>query len=347
MISKKTSRQRILDAFNYNNPDKIPLIYHPSPAGLYVHGQKLLDLFNKYPSDNPVKFEKIPSPGPNAFDANGDYHQIITDEWGSDIEYRIFGIAGHVTKYPFGSWKEALANYEFPSVEKTASRVFSIDANKENLESYQYLIFNGWISIFEKVTALHPFDDTLMELLMRDDDILRFLDRLVDYWLEAIDYYHQTGTDVYVFGDDWGTQNSTIISPSMFREIFKPRYAKLIERVKAHGGLPFFHCCWFMGEIFDELVDLGIRGLWHQLNLYEENPYLEQRCRDNHIAVFIHPDRQNLIPLGTPARIKEYIKRKAEKHKNMGGGCIFYIEIEDDAPFENVLALFEAINQYR
>jgi len=31
----------------------------------------------------------------------------------------------------------------------------------------------------------------------------------------------------------------------------------------------------------------------------------------------------------------------------MGGGGIFYVEIEDDAPFENVLALFEAIDQYR
>ena len=102
-----------------------------------------------------------------------------------------------------------------------------------------------------------------------------------------------------------------------------------------------------MGEIFDELVDLGIRGLWHQMNLYEEDKYLEQKCRDHKIAVFIHPDRQNLIPLGTPALISEYIRRKAEKYKNMGGGGIFYVEIEDDAPFENVLALFEAIDKYR
>jgi uroporphyrinogen-III decarboxylase len=142
-------------------------------------------------------------------------------------------------------------------------------------------------------------------------------------------------------------QNTTIVEPEMFREIFKPRYKKLFDRIKEHGGLPFFHCCGYMGEIFDELVDLGIRGLWHQMNLYEEDAVLEEKCKENKIAVFIHPDRQKLIPLGTPQEIRSYIKRKAEKYKKMGGGGIFYVEIEDDAPFENVLALFEAIDQYR
>jgi uroporphyrinogen-III decarboxylase len=347
MISERTSRQRLLDTFNYNHPDRIPLIYHPSPAGLYVHGQKLLDLFQKYPSDNPVTFDKIPTLGIDAFDANGDYHQVIKDEWGSDIEYRIFGIAGHVKKYPFDSWKEALLNYSFPSVEATASRVFSIDANKKDVANKRYLIFNGWISIFEKMTSLHPFDDTLMELLMRDEYVICFLDKLVDYWLDAIDYYHRIGTDAYVFGDDWGTQYSTMIDLGMFREIFKPRYAKLFDRVRSYGGLPFFHCCGFMGEIFDELVELGMRGLWHQLNLYEEDKYLEQKCKENKIAIFIHPDRQHLMPLGKPDQIRKYIERKAEKYKKMGGGGIFYVEIENDAPFENVVALFEAIDQNR
>ena len=42
----------MLDAIEFNAPDKIPVVYHSSPAGLYVHGEKLLDLFNEYPPDN-------------------------------------------------------------------------------------------------------------------------------------------------------------------------------------------------------------------------------------------------------------------------------------------------------
>ena len=58
------SRQLMLDTFEFNNPDKIPVVYHPSTAGLYVHGKKLLDFFNEYSHDNPVKFDTVPSPVP-------------------------------------------------------------------------------------------------------------------------------------------------------------------------------------------------------------------------------------------------------------------------------------------
>lgn len=40
-----THRQRMLDCLAYSGPDRIPVVYHPSPAGLYVHGQKLLDWY--------------------------------------------------------------------------------------------------------------------------------------------------------------------------------------------------------------------------------------------------------------------------------------------------------------
>jgi hypothetical protein len=38
------SRERLLAALTFQPVDVIPLQIHPSPAGLYEHGQKLLDL---------------------------------------------------------------------------------------------------------------------------------------------------------------------------------------------------------------------------------------------------------------------------------------------------------------
>ena len=29
-----TPRQRFFDCLNFNTPDKLPVVYHPSPAGL-------------------------------------------------------------------------------------------------------------------------------------------------------------------------------------------------------------------------------------------------------------------------------------------------------------------------
>jgi len=182
---------------------------------------------------------------------------------------------------------------------------------------------------------------------MQEEHLLHFIDKLVSYWISVIDYYIALGTDVFVFGDDWGTQNATMVSPDMFREIFKPHYKKLFTHIQNSGGLVFLHCCGYMGELLDEFIELGIRGLWPQLNIYDRDDSFTSKCKENKIAIYLHPDRQYLVPLGTPDEIRKYIKETALKYKKLGGGGIFYVEIENDAPFENVQALIESIHEYR
>ena len=63
--------------------------------------------------------------------------------------------------------------------------------------------------------------------------------------------------------------------------------------------------------------------------------------------IYIHPDRQRLIPLGTPQEIENAIRDYAVRYHRLGGGGIFYIEIENDAPFENVEALIRSVHKYR
>ncbi|HDZ12811.1 MAG TPA: hypothetical protein ENH53_11435 [Bacteroidetes bacterium] len=334
-----SSRQRMLDAFEFNNPDKIPVVYHPSPAGLYRHGKKLLDLFNEYPPDNPVTFDSIPAPPPGTIDPNGRYYEIRQDEWGTEWEYRIYGIQGHPRTYPFAGWEEA-KDYNFPPIP-------ILDKTELLKQRRNYLIFSGWISIFEKLHALRPMDEVLMDLFTENKHLLIFLDRLVNYWLETIEALIKAGVDVVVFGDDYGAQSSSLISPGLFHELFRPRYQKLMEPVKKAGAKVFFHSCGYLGEILDELFDLGIDGLWPQLPLYENDPKFAERCKAHRAAIYIHPDRQKLIPLGTVAEIKTAIHNYAETYHRLGGGGIFYIEIENDAPFENVEALIKSVHNER
>jgi len=336
-----SSRQRISDAFEFNNPDKIPVVYNPSTAGLHKHGTKLLDLFNAYPPDNPVEFSSLPAPSPGSINSEGKYYEIISDEWGTEWEYLIFGVAGHPKNYPFESWEEAL-EYGFPSPLITVPDKQEVNSHRDN-----FLIFSGWISIFEKLHALRPMDEVLMDILTGDRHLISFLDRMVEFWLEVTENLINSGVDVIVFGDDWGMQQSPMISPDIFREVFKPRYQKLMEPIHRAGRKTFLHCCGYMGEIFDDFLDLGINGLWPQITLYENDPSFTRKCIDHWVTLYIHPDRQQLIPLGTPAEIESAIANYAERYHKIGGGAIFYVEIENDAPFENVKALVESIDKYR
>ena len=335
-----TSRERMLCAFEFAAPDKIPVVYHPSPAGLYTHGQRLLDLFNEYPPDNPVNFDSLPVPPAGTVDATGKYHEIRTDEWGTEWEHLIYGVWGHPKNYPFNSWDEGNAKYEFPPIPLQDKSMIA-EQQKE------YLVFSGWPSIFERLCALRPIDQTLMDILTEDPALLRFLDRLVDYWLTAIDDIIDAGADVVMFGDDWGTQTAPIIPPALFRKIFLPRYAQMMAPLKAAGRKIFFHTCGYLDGTLDDLIGLGIDGLWPQIGFLERNPSLFDKCAQNKVALYLHSDRQYLIPRGTPEEIEASIKSYAEKYHALQGGAIFYVEIENDAPFENVKTLIEAIDRWR
>ncbi len=334
-----SSRQRMIDAFAYTNPDRIPVVYHPSTAGLHVHGQKLLDLFNEFPPDNPIAFGGLPKPSPESFDTDGHYHEFKKDAWGVEWEYLIFGIQGHPRNYPFTSW-EAAADYELPAIP-------AVDKDATDKLRRNYLVCGGGVSIFEKLCALRPMDETLVGLLTEESALLAFLDRLVAYGEAVIGENLSAGVDVITFGDDWGTQAAPVISPDLFRALFKPRYQRLFAPIHKAGKRVFLHSCGRLGPILDEFLELGIDGLWPQLPLYENEPSFFDRCKERGVALYLHPDRQRLIPLGSPKEIEERIRGYAERHHRIGGGGIFYIEIENDAPFENVEALIRSAHKYR
>lgn len=339
-----TPRERMLKAFAFDNPDRLPVWYHPSPAGLYAHGQKLLDLFREYPPDNPVTFDRIPQPKAEAFDADGRYHEFIPDDFGTTWEYRIFGVAGHPSEYAIPS-AEAMDGYVFPAVPECCGERFEQERRRIQQLKEKYLVFGGGgVSIFEKLHALRPFEEVLMDLGTREPAMMRLLDRLVEFGHKHVQYHLALGSDVIMFGDDWGTQDSLLISPRLFREVYKPRLRALMEPVQRAGARIFYHSCGAVHPLYSDLVELGINGLWHQIGLYDAEAFAKEAAR-NRTVLFLHMDRQRLVPLGTPRQIRETVKRYGEIHGRLGGGAIFYVEIENDAPFENVEALVMAVNE--
>ena len=335
----------MLDAFEFNDSDRMPAFYHPSPAGLYTHGRKLLDLFNRYPPDNAITFDSMPHPPKGTVDPNGDYHELSTDEWGTTWEYLIFGVTGHPKKYPFADW-QAAADYQFPPLPNVAAPGFAEKKKQIEQQNRDFLVWEGCVSLFERLHALRPIDDVLVDLFTGDEHLMAFLDRLADYWLQAIDYYLELGTDVIQFGDDWGTQTGQMVSTELFRDLFKPHYKRLFDRIRQSDVRIFFHSCGDLGGIFDELLDLGIDGFWPQITLYDEQTFPD-KCKAHKVTIHIHPDRQQLVPRATPAEIDARIRNYARRYHHLGGGGIFYVEIENDAPFENVKTLIEAVDRYR
>ena len=109
-------RERMLAALAFEPVDRVPLQIHPSPAGLYEHGQKLLDLMQACGHDFDDQSElALPVIPKEDFDADGRYHKIANDAWGTTWEYRLFGVWGYRITYPLADISR-LGSYRLPEI---------------------------------------------------------------------------------------------------------------------------------------------------------------------------------------------------------------------------------------
>jgi hypothetical protein len=339
-------RDRVHAALNYQKCDAAALEYHPSRRGLFEHGEKLRSLFAQVPGDfEDVLDTPIPVPDPSHFDAQGEYHELRKDEWGTVWEYRIFCMTGHPAEWPLEDIQR-IHSFPFPPNEYASAASF--DALKARSAEIRRTRFHkaGWFGLFERMIGLRRFEDVLMDLAEDSEEINLLADRLVAYQAADIARLIEAGVDGIQFGDDYGTQQGLIMSPELWRRFFKPRLQTLIRPVQDAGVKVFFHTCGKSRELLDDFREIGVDAIWPQLSLYDP-PELAAHCRDLGLAVAIHIDRAHVMTKGTPEDVEAAVEYAAKVFRPQDGGSWFYVEIDNGFPFRNVEALVKSIGRYR
>lgn len=102
-------------------------------------------------------------------------------------------------------------------------------------------VIGGWISLFERFQYLRGTEELYCDLALDEPDMYRMMALVMDFMRAYVDAWLEMDIDAVAFGDDWGTQISLLISPELWKRIFKPMYRELIDRVKQAGKKVFFH----------------------------------------------------------------------------------------------------------
>ncbi len=334
------SRERVLSAVSFQPVDAVPLQIHPSPAGLHEHGQKLLDLMRECGHDfDDLSGLALPEIPPADFDPDGRYHKIVTDEWGTTWEYRLYGVWGYRIRYPLADLSQ-LEKYRMPETHPMEGAALEQARRAGEVHRRSYFQVGGGVSLFETMQSLCPFEDVLIDIARDAPEINRLADRLVEHYRVEIENALAVGVDAISVGDDFGTQQALMISPRAWRRFFFPRYQTLFEPVHRAGKRVFFHSCGKIDAILEDLREAGADAIWPQLPLYEPRS-LARRCRGMGLAVQIHPDRGNLLQRATPDDVRSAILRLVEEFETLSGGSWLYLEVDPGFPWENVKAMFE------
>ena len=335
-------RDRVIAALEWREPDVVPAEHHSSPAGLHEHGQKLRDLFARYPHDfGDFSNLPIPAPDPRWVDANGRYCELRRDEWGVLWEHLIYGVAGHPIERPLDDVAN-LPRFWAPAPPAMSGPGFERACAGAGAHRHAHFLKSGWPSVFEVMHAVRRFEDVLMDVECDTPEINRLADLITDYRVLQIEQMLACGADAIQFADDFGSQTGLLISRRTWRRFFRPRYERMIAPVRKAGVKVFYHICGQAWDLLDDIAELGVQAVWPQLNLYDEAA-LARRCRELRLAVAIHPERSHLMTNGTPAQVRDAVLRLADTFQVGRGGSWFYVEIDNGFPFENVRALIETV----
>ncbi len=340
------SRERVQAALAFQPVDRIPVEIHPSPAGLYEHGQKLLDLMlacgHDFGSLADLSLPVIPK---EHFDPDGRYHVFRTDEWGTSWEHRIYGVWGYRIGYPLADISR-LADYRVPAIPRLEGAALEQARQAAGRHRQAYYQVGGGVSLFETMQSLRPFEDVMIDIAQDTPEINRLADRLMDYYAVVVENALAVGVDAVSVGDDYGTQQGLMISPKAWRRFFLPRYQALFAPVKQAGKKIFFHSCGKIERILPDLREAGADTIWPQLPLFDHRR-LAQECRELGLALQLHPNRGDLMQVCTPQEVRDYVLRLMDEFGCAGGGSWLYLEVDPGFPWENVKALFETAMEIR
>lgn len=117
--------------------------------------------------------------------------------------------------------------------------------------------------IFEQSHYLMEIQNCLMAFYEYPDEMHEILDRITEFELDlAKEICTYIKPDALFHHDDWGSQQSTFLSPEMFREFIKPCYMKVYGYYKEHGvELIVHHSDSYAATLVPDMIDMGI-DIW-------------------------------------------------------------------------------------
>lgn len=212
-------------------------------------------------------------------------------------------------------------------------------------------------SFFEIGTVLFGFERFLENLLLRREMMEHWLDlklahdcAILERFLAIVGPY----VEAVQTSDDFGAQDSLLVRPALYRELFKPRQAKWIEFVKARTRAKvFLHCDGAVAPIVPDFVEIGVDALNPlQASARGMDPGRLKREFGSRLTFWgAGIDTQTTLPFGSTDEIRREVRERVALLAP-GGGFVFASvhNIQADIPPEKVLAVFEtarACGDYR
>lgn len=386
-MQEVTSYQRIIDALEHRESDRIPFdlgaaavtginiralrnlkkylgietnsVIQDDVTQLAVFDTAMAELFR---TDVGTVLPQPPSVVPLGIAPHlEDRHYKLTDEFGIGWQMPVEGglyydqyhhplaDASTVREIENYAWPDPLDPDRFAGMEDRVHQVIDLGRKGCFVERMSSGMWEHamWMTGYEKFFIDMLSNKILIEALME-----KILELKMKYWGKVLEIIGNR-TVIISCADDLGTQESLLISLDLYKEMIWPYHCRLFRFIKQHArgkAFIFFHNDGAIMETLPLLIEAGVDIL---------NPF-QVNCRGMDTATFKKDfgreltiwggscDSQYVMPKGTPKEVRDETRRRIDDLAP-GGGFVFapIHVIQGDVPPENIMAWWETLNEYR
>jgi uroporphyrinogen decarboxylase len=385
-----TGKERILLALDHKEPDRIPYDLAGTTVtaitkNAYLKAMKFRGLSEKFATDEIDPIQQIISPlEENLIYLKADArrigaHRIMDYQNNKRVDGNLIEVTDfYGCNWQFNTEKDIYFNKISSPLEKYDSLSGSLKILprpdwkeyilllRKDLEK-QIQMVGDFCGIADRNTAgltenslrIRGYENWYMDTVMDLSGVESLLDMIVEhklrYWDAIIDWAIETGYEnkIQVISecDDLGSQTTTIIDPSLLRQIVIPRLKVIFTHVKKR--IPhvktFMHSCGAIRELIPDLIEAGL-DILNPVQFTAEGMGLKNLKKDfGDVLTFWGGgvDTQSTLNKGNPQQIKDEVMRIIDILAP-GGGFVFapVHNIQDDVSPENFWVMWETLQEY-
>jgi hypothetical protein len=222
-------KETVFKAITRTGPERIPL--------LYAYSLEKSDIIN--------------IPVVNHFLDGG------ASEWGFEWEHLDNALLMGQPKQPVIENYAQMESCPFPDP-YNPSRFAHVKAIMDKYGPDRYYKANFVLSGFAIISMLRGFSNVMEDFYLNGEALDRLCGIVFGFENDVIRQAASHGFSAIGLADDWGTQESLLISPSMWRDVFKPRYKEQIKLAHSLGLHVYMHSCGYIFDIIGDLIEIGL-----------------------------------------------------------------------------------------
>lgn len=300
------SRKVLVDrAIKFRSPHRVPIVF-----------------WNCDQADGDVMLYHLSLGQPGDGDPQVNRWDWHTNEWGYRLESLADGTMGHPTS---SLWSELPAADEVavPPL-REPERMAALPAFLEETGD-RYRLASLDLSGFTVFTLLRGFEHAMLDFVEAPDRFLSVMNLIWEFECRLMRMAADHGMHGIHFADDWGTQTGLMLSPEMWRRLFKPGYRRQFERAHQLGLHVWYHCCGDFSPIVPDFHEIGV----DVLNISQPNTVdlnrVGQQLRGT--QCFMMPISYQTVSIsGTREEILAEAQRMYQLLATPAGGFIGYVE---------------------